>query len=54
MAKGQIAQMEVELPSMPVSIRQNYQTRLSTSKQSLEKVKKTIVRQICDTDQSPH
>lgn len=39
----QIAQMEIELPSMPVSIRQNYQGRLSTSKQGLEKIKRTVV-----------
>ncbi|KAK1923651.1 hypothetical protein DB88DRAFT_511189 [Papiliotrema laurentii] len=32
-----IAQMEVELPSMPVSIRQTYQGRLATSKQALDK-----------------
>ncbi|WWC92820.1 uncharacterized protein L201_007779 [Kwoniella dendrophila CBS 6074] len=37
-----VAQMEVELPSMPVSIRQTYQGRLATSKQGLEKVKKTL------------
>lgn len=41
---NQIAQMEVELPSMPVSIRQTYQQRLTTSKAGLEKVKKTLVR----------
>ena len=39
----QVAQMEVELPSMPVSIRQTYQTRLTTSKQGLDKIKKTLV-----------
>lgn len=39
----QVAQMEVELPSMPVSIRQNYAGRLATSKQGLEKVKRTLV-----------
>ncbi|WWD04345.1 hypothetical protein V865_002414 [Kwoniella europaea PYCC6329] len=37
-----VAQMEVELPSMPLSIRQTYQGRLATSKQGLEKVKKTL------------
>ncbi|WVQ78929.1 hypothetical protein IAT38_001021 [Cryptococcus sp. DSM 104549] len=37
-----VAQMEVELPSMPVSIRQTYHARLLTSKQGLEKVKKTL------------
>ncbi|RSH93318.1 hypothetical protein EHS25_007672 [Saitozyma podzolica] len=37
-----LAQMDVELPSMPVSIRQQYQGRLATSKQGLERVKKTI------------
>lgn len=35
--------MEVELPSMPVSIRQNYAGRLATSKQGLEKIKRTLV-----------
>ena len=40
---AQVAQMEVELPSMPLSIRQNYQGRLSTSKQALEKVKRSLV-----------
>ena len=35
--------MEVELPSMPVSIRQTYQGRLATSRQALEKVKKSLV-----------
>ena len=39
----QIAQMEVELPSMPVSIRQTYQGRLATSRQALEKVNKSLV-----------
>lgn len=38
--------MEVELPSMPVSIRQNYQGKLSSSKAGLDKVKKTLVSQI--------
>ncbi|WVQ95799.1 hypothetical protein IAU59_002898 [Kwoniella sp. CBS 9459] len=37
-----VAQMEVELPSMPVSIRQTYQARLATSRQGLEKVKKSL------------
>ncbi|KAK8849702.1 hypothetical protein IAR55_005037 [Kwoniella newhampshirensis] len=37
-----VAQMEVELPSMPVSIRQTYQGRLATSKSGLDKVKKTL------------
>ncbi|KIR33300.1 vesicle transport through interaction with t-SNAREs 1 [Cryptococcus deuterogattii MMRL2647] len=37
-----VAQMEVELPSMPVSIRQTYQGRLAASKQSLDKIKKTL------------
>ncbi|ORY34731.1 t-SNARE [Naematelia encephala] len=37
-----IAQMEVELPSMPLSIRQTYTTRLRTSKEALDKVKKTL------------
>lgn len=37
-----IAQMEVELPSMPVSIRQNYQQKLASSKTGLERVKKTL------------
>lgn len=36
--------MEVELPSMPVSIRQNYQGKLASSKTGLDKVKKTLVR----------
>lgn len=36
--------MEVELPSMPVSIRQNYQGRLAGSKAALDKVKKILVR----------
>jgi len=35
--------MEVELPSMPVSIRQNYQGKLAASKAGLDKVKKTLV-----------
>jgi vesicle transport through interaction with t-SNAREs protein 1 len=35
--------MEVELPSMPVSIRQTYQARLATSKQGLDKVKRALV-----------
>lgn len=35
--------MEVELPSMPASIRQTYQGRLAASKQSLDKIKKTLV-----------
>jgi vesicle transport through interaction with t-SNAREs protein 1 len=35
--------MEIELPSMPVSIRQNYQQRLQTSKQGLERVKRALV-----------
>ena len=35
--------MEVELPSMPVSIRQNYQGKLAASKAGLERVKKTLV-----------
>lgn len=35
--------MEVELPSMPVSIRQNYQGKLAASKTGLERVKKTLV-----------
>lgn len=39
----QIAQMEVELPSMPISIRQTYGGRLRSSKEALEKVKKTLV-----------
>ncbi|KAK4685078.1 vesicle transport through interaction with t-SNAREs 1, partial [Tremellales sp. Uapishka_1] len=37
-----IAQMEVELPSMPVSIRQTYQSRLHSSKTGLDKVKKGV------------
>ncbi|CAD6565410.1 MAG: hypothetical protein TREMPRED_001166 [Tremellales sp. Tagirdzhanova-0007] len=37
-----IAQMDVELPSMPASIRQNYQGRLAASKAGVEKVKKTL------------
>ncbi|ODN98077.1 hypothetical protein I350_07719 [Cryptococcus amylolentus CBS 6273] len=37
-----VGQMEVELPSMPVSIRSTYQGRLATSKQGLDKVKKTL------------
>jgi len=37
-----ISQMEIELPSMPVSIRNNYSTRLATSKQDLQKVKRTL------------
>ncbi|UOH82933.1 hypothetical protein LQV05_005646 [Cryptococcus neoformans] len=37
-----VAQMEVELPSMPASIRQTYQGRLAASKQSLDKIKKTL------------
>jgi hypothetical protein len=43
MSDGQVAQMEVELPSMPVSIRQNYQGKLAASKAGLDKVKKTLV-----------
>lgn len=35
--------MEVELPSMPTSIRQTYQGRLAASKQSLDKIRKTLV-----------
>lgn len=42
--KLQVAQMEVELPSMPVSIRQTYQGKLAGSKAGLDKVKKTLVR----------
>ncbi len=38
--------MEVELPSMPVSIRQNYQGRLAASKAALDKVKKIVVRHL--------
>ncbi|WVR08026.1 hypothetical protein IAU60_005070 [Kwoniella sp. DSM 27419] len=37
-----IGQMEVELPSMPVSIRQTYQARIATSKQGLDRIKKTL------------
>lgn len=37
-----IAQMEVELPSMPVSIRQTYRGRLAASRASLDKVKKAL------------
>ncbi|KAI9638901.1 t-SNARE [Dioszegia hungarica] len=37
-----IAQMEVELPSMPVSIRQTFQQRLTTSRSALERVKKSL------------
>ncbi|RXK35188.1 vesicle transport through interaction with t-SNAREs 1 [Tremella mesenterica] len=37
-----VAQMEVELPSMPTSIRQTYHQRLQTSKQALDKVKKVL------------
>ena len=40
---AQIAQMEVELPSMPVSIRQTYQGKLAGSRQALEKVKQALV-----------
>ena len=36
--------MDVELPSMPISIRQNYQGRIAASKAGVEKVKKTLVR----------
>jgi vesicle transport through interaction with t-SNAREs protein 1 len=43
MSHHQVAQMEVELPSMPVSIRQNYQGKLAASKAGLDKVKKTLV-----------
>lgn len=39
----QIAQMEVEIPSMPVSIRSTFQTRLAQSKSEVEKVKKSVV-----------
>ena len=35
--------MEVELPSMPVSIRQTYRGRLAASRASLDKVKKALV-----------
>ena len=42
-SNDQVAQMEVELPSMPVSIRQNYQGKLAASKSGLDKVKKTLV-----------
>ncbi|WVO17223.1 hypothetical protein L204_104915 [Cryptococcus depauperatus] len=41
-AEEVVAQMEVELPSMPISIRQTYQQRLKTSKQGLDKVKKSL------------
>lgn len=40
--RQQISQMEVELPSMPLSIRSPYTTRLSTSKTDLLRLKKTI------------
>lgn len=40
---AQIAQMEVEIPSMPVSIRPTFQTRLAQSKSEVEKVKKSVV-----------
>jgi vesicle transport through interaction with t-SNAREs protein 1 len=46
--------MEVELPSMPVSIRQTYQQRLTTSRAGLEKVKKTLVRHILLPFHSPY
>jgi vesicle transport through interaction with t-SNAREs protein 1 len=35
--------MELELPSMPASIRGTYQSRLQSSKQGLDRVKKTLV-----------
>lgn len=38
----QISQMEVELPSMPVSIRSNYSSRIHTSKTELQKVKRSL------------
>jgi hypothetical protein len=40
---SQISQMEIELPSMPLSIRTPYQTRLASSKSDLNKVKKALV-----------
>lgn len=39
---SQISQMEVELPSMPVSIRSNYSSRIHTSKTELQKVKRSL------------
>jgi hypothetical protein len=42
----QISQMEVELPSMPASIRGTYQSRLQSSKQGLDRVKKSVVGRI--------
>ena len=42
--------MEVELPSMPVSIRQNYQGKLAASKAGLDKVKKTLVSYLALTE----
>jgi hypothetical protein len=35
--------MEIELPSMPTSIRTPYQARLTSSKSELNKVKKSLV-----------
>jgi len=37
-----ISQMEIEVPSMPVSIRNTYATRLASSKADLHRVKKTL------------
>lgn len=39
----QISQMEIELPSMPLSIRTPYSTRLGSSKAEVNKVKKALV-----------
>lgn len=35
--------MELEIPSMPVSIRKTFQERLATSKSSVDKVTKQVV-----------
>ncbi len=39
----QISQMEIEVPSMPLSIRSTYSTRLASSRGDLHKVKKVLV-----------
>ncbi|KAL7425139.1 t-SNARE VTI1 [Cryptotrichosporon argae] len=41
-AEEVIAQMDVEIPSMPVSIRKTFADRLATSRQAFDRVKKTV------------
>lgn len=43
----QIAQMEVEIPSMPLSIRKTFQDKLTGSKSSVDRIKKQVVRVDC-------